>query len=938
MSQPTWLTPAGSLGTIPEGIFYSIPLAAEDPVTTITVNAVSYSGGIVTYKFNARSTIPYPLGTQVIITGFDPDDYNGTYTVIRASTTSIGVASGVMSAVTAYGTIANVPTTVTYEVIAGQLPAGMRINESGILTGIPGAIGTVEGVPADISVDTTSKFAIRARNTFSLADRTFSLTVAVQNQPYFVTPAGTIAHLIEGDQIFDLAIDVYNPDIYGITLVRLVAGQLPPGLGISTAGIISGVITGYILPETIANDLVDYEFTLEVGNGQSRNIRTFNIVVYNRSAMTADNTYTTADNTYLTADVFNLTTPVMLTPAGSIGSTRAGNWYAYQFLAINVDGRPFTFVATGDIPTGLVLDPVSGFLYGELPATGINLATYDFSLQVYDTATPSLISAVYNYSLTVTGIVSGDIVWLTPKDLGSIINGATSTFYVEAINVSGLSLQYQLAGLLPGDDPVYNLLPQGLQLLPSGHIAGRCSFNTFALDNGTTTFDVRSVTTGITTFDLTFVFTVRAFSSNLLVDVNETFTIHLIRAFDQPYDNLYIQAMPPQDDRALLNSLLQSVDIFPPGLIYRNDDPNFGIASRVIYNHAYGLTADTLDNYVASLNLNHYWKNLVLGEIKTAQALDDLGNVLYEVVYSQVIDDLVNRAGESVGKSVNLPYIIETEDGLTQTVYPNSLINMRDQVIDVVGQTSSMLPRWMLSKQSDGSILGFTPAWVIAYTNPGQSGRIVYNIQTYFGDNRLNLVDFQVDRYELDNLLTKYWDRENQHWIPQPPTTTRFDFGSGGDPAIWQNVISLSTVVITGVAGEFSCSAASQTLVVGQLLVIGGAITGTGSIARFASPTTFKISATNGTTTFTLTDQDDLPIVTAPGTTTGLTVVVLEQTVSWVNNYNNTVLWSYGTPPGTIFDQGSMQFIEPVDMYTSTDIYNKYLMFPKRNIITTIPG
>jgi hypothetical protein len=235
MSQPTWLTPAGSLGTIPEGIFYSIPLAAEDPVTSIVVTAVSYSGGIVTYKFNTRTTIPYPLGTQIIIAGFSPAQYNGTYAVIRAGKSSIGVASNENSSVTAFGTIANIPVVVTYEVIAGQLPAGMRINESGILTGIPGAIGTVEGVPADIQVDTTSKFAIRASNTFSLADRTFSLTVAVQNQPYFVTPSGTVAYLVEGDQIADILIDTFNPDIYGVTLVRLVTGALPPGLGIAVA-------------------------------------------------------------------------------------------------------------------------------------------------------------------------------------------------------------------------------------------------------------------------------------------------------------------------------------------------------------------------------------------------------------------------------------------------------------------------------------------------------------------------------------------------------------------------------------------------------------------------------------------------------------------------------------------------------------------------------
>ena len=35
----------------------------------------------------------------------------------------------------------------------------------------------------------------------------------------------------------------------------------------------------------------------------------------------------------------------------------------------------------------------------------------------------------------------------------------------------------------------------------------------------------------------------------------------------------------------------------------------------------------------------------------------------------------------------------------------------------------------------------------------------------------------------------------------------------------------------------------------------------------------------------------------------------------------------------TIFDQGSMAFEAPVDMYDPTDRYDKYLVFPKANIL-----
>ena len=705
---PTWVTPAGTLGTIPEGVFYTTPLVA-------TSNS-----------------------------------------------------------------------TVYYRVIAGRLPPGMQINETGILAGNPSAVSTVQGVPLNVNKNNTSQFTVRAYTervvsgvtvVDTLADRTFSITIAGVATVVWTTPAGTIGTYLSGSQIADLSVNYTDTDIYAINIVTLIAGALPQGLKISTAGVISG----YITPNPDATvTLTTYSFTLRVNNGTSSDVRTFNIQVYARNTMTADNTYVTADNTFITADTTTAQPPIITTPTGSIGSTRSDNFYAFEFTGLDFAGNVLEFINITALPPGLTLDPISGWLYGYIPYAGIFSNVYSFDLVVREVNNHANRSESYTFSLTVSGPINSDVVWVTPTDeverarvpssLGSIDNGATSTFRVEAVNVSGIALQYRL---LSGSD---SRLPQGLQLLTSGHIAGRVSFDTFALDGGTTTFDVNLNTVRQpTTFDMVATFTVNAFSVNGPVNVNKTFSITVVRRYQEPFDNLYIQAMPPQDDRDLLSSLLQNPTIFPPSLIYRNDDPNFGIARNVVYEHAYGLSAATYDDYVASMNLNHYWKNLVLGEIKTARALDDTGNVIYEVVYSEVIDDLVNDTGKSVSKQVVLPFPIDANTiNEIDSVYPNSLQNMRDQVIDVVGQISNALPRWMLSTQSNGQILGFTRAWVIAYTNPGQSGQIAYNIQQKFG-NRLNLIDFKADRYELDNFLTKNWDRAGQHWVPQPPTLTTFD-------------------------------------------------------------------------------------------------------------------------------------------------------------------
>jgi hypothetical protein len=854
MSIPTWVTPAGSLGTIPEGVFYSIPIVAT--------------------------------------------------------------AS---------------PDTVYFKVIAGNLPPGMQLDDTGVLSGNPSAQSDVQGVPFDVDVDTTSQFAVRAYTQTvigglivitGLADRTFSLTITNQSTVVWLTPAGSIGSFVDGTQISGLEVQYQDSNIYATDVITVIAGSLPPGLSISSAGIISG----YITPDPFAEEAETiYSFTLRVSNGITDDVRTFSIGVYARVLITADNTFITADNTFITADTNTVQEPIITTPVGNIGTTRSDNFFAFRFLGQDFAGNPFEFIALDSLPPGLTLDPNSGWLYGYIPYGGLLSTDYSFRLIVRETNDPTNASEPYNFSLTVTGPANLDVIWITPLDavqreltpssLGLIDNGSTSTFYVAAENVSGIPLQYRL---LNGSD---SQLPQGLQLLPSGNIAGRVSFDTFAMDGGTTTFDV-GLNTVIqpTTFDMVAIFTVNAYSVNGLVNSNKTFSITVVRRYQEPYDNLYIQAMPPENDRAFIDSLLQNPDIFTPELLYRKDDPNFGIATRVIYNHAYGLTSATIADYVSGLYLNHYWKNLTLGEIKTARALDNDGNILYEVVYSEIVDDLVNNNNISVGKEVVLAFPIDASDSSQiSVVYPNSLQNMRDQMVDTVGQISNILPRWMLSRQANGSVLGFTPAWVIAYCKPGQGGQIAYNIQTRFG-SALNLIDFEVDRYELDNFLTKNWNREEQYWgfddsvvTPHPPSLTTFDV-VGIPPGIPQ----------------FSLLESYQ---VGDQVVYQNVERG----YRFPNIYQCIQSTTPGI----------LPIL--PSNSAYWEQVMVDGLASWENNANVIVdwednlqtlaTWTYATPgennEGTTFDGNSLLFTAPVDMYSAenTTEYDKYLVFPKRNIL-----
>jgi len=824
MAQPRWITPAGSLGTIPEGIFYSTPIeaATEDEET------------------------------------------------------------------------------VYYQVIAGQLPTGIQITTAGTITGVPRSIINVQGVPTPVSYDVVSKFVVRAYTTRvvngvivvnRLADRTFSLTVTGQDVPEFITPSGNIGTYYDGTPV-QIQIEFTDVDPGDRVRLRLISGDLPPGLLVNSRGLISGIIEPLVGPPGTAEAGYDatqfseypfdfstrststnYQFTLEVTDGKGSNIRVFEIYVYSKDSMSADTTDFTADNTWITADVVPTRTPVLVTPAGSLGTVRADNFYAFKFDAIDFDGDPIEYdISTNagfNLPPGLAINPDTGWFYGYIPNQGATELTYQFSIRVRKANQPTIVSGYYPFTLTITGAVSTDVIWLTNPNLGTINNGAVSTFSVQAVNAGGRSLEYRLQS---GSN---SQLPQGLRLMPSGNITGCVSFNTWAVDSGTTSCDKDIHTREITqetTFDSEFNFTVNAYSpdsaqvgyevsfvtvtnggSNYtgtpvvtfsappdvqnaviatagtvtivdgvitaiaidnpgqgytaapyititggggssatavasvqpidivnIVSVFRRFTITIIRAFNEPYQGLYIKAMPPQNDRNLISQLVQNQDAIPFDLVYRADDPNFGVSSSVVYNHAFGLTPANIDDYVAALELNHYWKNLTLGKINFAQARNSAGEVIYEAVYSLVVDNLVNNDGESVGRSVALPYPINKADSSEiNTVYPNSLINMRNQVVDSVGQISPMLPAWMTSKQANGRILGFVPAWVIAYVKPGQGGRIVYNIQQQFS-GQLNSIDFKADRYEIDRRMTFAWESFNDstlsgEWIPSPPAATTFD-------------------------------------------------------------------------------------------------------------------------------------------------------------------
>jgi hypothetical protein len=138
---------------------------------------------------------------------------------------------------------------ITFSVIAGSLPRGMRLSADTDFDSTQ-TTGFIGGSPTEVRKTTTSRFVIRASDGVDIEDRTFSIVVDGADIPEWITKEGFLK-VGEGDSFFvldnsyvEFQLEAYDTDvIVGDTLeYYLVAtgGELPPGLTLSTNGLISG--------------------------------------------------------------------------------------------------------------------------------------------------------------------------------------------------------------------------------------------------------------------------------------------------------------------------------------------------------------------------------------------------------------------------------------------------------------------------------------------------------------------------------------------------------------------------------------------------------------------------------------------------------------------------------------------------------------------------
>ena len=808
MAQPVWNTPAGSIGSYPALLIMSFELSATpvSPATTLTYKLISGSlpSGL------SLSTVGLISGTPTLVTQNTLSRFTIRVTDnlgnLRDRTFSMNVSgSAIPFFTTPNGSLlytddsiwtdflvnySNPSTSnpVIVQVKEGALPPGLEIDLLGNIRGYPR--------PPVVNVTTPSvvTFATQTSSSTNLITVTSTIGFFV-GRP--VTFSGTLFSDLSSTQQYYIKSIPSSTTFSVSTTVNGSQLLLTDGSGLMTTTL-PAVSTGQPTIRT-------YNFTLELTSPLGGDTGNYTITVVNQNTPTSQGGPGYPPNTRRPTLLntrpltFNLTNddpyygyyilpPVSPKQLAFMGNFQSGEYFAFKFIGYDFDGDTLTYAFSG-LPTELTGDTETGWITGTPALSSNGISSYSFRVGVYKSGNPAIPSDFFLFNYNLRRGITGNVVWSSDSDLGQIYNGTISTLFVRA--VSDVTLSYRLIN--------GTVLPPNLTLSSNGQITGRVA------DQPTNTLLPQGTTTD-------FSFTVEAYSTEYpAVLSSKSFTVTVLQEFDQPTDTLYIQATPSLNDRQILDSLLDNDTLIPPASLYRENDQYFGKASSVIYVHAYGIYASDIQEYLLAVTQNHYWRYITLGELKTAVAKNSAGEIIYEVVYSEVIDNLINPQGVSIPQQIYWPrpidlglgpwytsvtdiftsynkelppgYYTSRTPGFARRLYPNSLYNMRNRVGQVLGQEydSRLLPLWMTSQQSNGSTLGYTQAWVICYTKPGFSDIIKNNIENNW-DYTLNQINFEIDRFSVDKSATYNYNNITDRWdtlpaaVPTPNPLNSQDF------------------------------------------------------------------------------------------------------------------------------------------------------------------
>jgi hypothetical protein len=346
-------------------------------------------------------------------------------------------------------------------------------------------------------------------------------------------------------------------------------------------------------------------------------------------------------------------------------------------------------IQSGSLPTGLAIDPASGEIYGYLPRQGVVEADYSFTIRATRTIEAGVV--VYTdqvFTMKVIGDLDIGISFTTPSIVGTLTADIPSLLSITAVSDEpNRVLSYSITA---------GALPSGITLTEQGNLVG-------TIDPSDFTDSTRS-----------FSFTVTVSDQYQTSAATKEFTLNIYL----PYTTLELGDLRGHAtsfiDQNIFYNMAQDPNINSPELIYRQDDPNFGMRLKPEMLMMAGIEAQSLTTFQNQMSSNHAPITLWFGDIKTAIA--KTGNVIeYEVVYIEVTDPYVNNTGVATGAT---------------TIRPNAVENMRTTMKALGNQEWTYLPLWMKTVQPDiKGPLGYITAVPICYCKPGTSAQLKKRIE-----------------------------------------------------------------------------------------------------------------------------------------------------------------------------------------------------------------
>ena len=642
-------------------------------------------------------------------------------------------------------------TQVFFKLLGGDLPEGEE-NQTITIDNY----GYIKGVTKNIPKEKTSVFTVRLvddRN--NIKDRTFSLTISGYTGPKITTNTGSLLTILDSTYV-KYQIQHINSVKTNNVSFNIASGTLPPGLRMSN----SGLITGYPDKPVTANKsptTITYTFTVQLRSNLGNDLVAYSITIINQRLNNPPNTRVpTVLNKRPLIEPIPAKDPFLdyyFLNNKKIPTIKANQYFSFKIIGYDFDNNDLIYQYNG-LPPGLVGDPNTGWVYGSPLLADNTLSKFETVINVAKKHNPTLVSPDEKFVFTITNNIKEDIEWVTDSNLGTINNGTISTLVIEATATEELIYKID-SGSLPG----------GLELLKNGQLIGSVGFQPKS----------ELLTKGDSS---TYTFVVEAYNrDNLILNSTKEFVLVVNQMFEEPFETVYLKASPPIEQKIIINRLLSDENLIPSEYLYRANDRNFGKSNEVRVAHAFGVRSSRMDQYIEFIKKNHYWRKIVLGPIQTAVATDIHGNVLYEVVYSKVIDDLENTLGVGLPQEIiwktpinynsdlktinNSNVLIDSTLVSTNTApknlrkfNPAGIQNMRAELIANTYQNTDneLLPKWMTSQQYNGNTLGFVLAWVICYTKQGYAEEIKNRINEW--EHKLNEIDFTVDRYVVDKSNT----------------------------------------------------------------------------------------------------------------------------------------------------------------------------------------